>query len=589
MHTAVKRANKASVCNILINSLLACYIVKLDVSYVTCFQLTPGVYQPLPRRRQRPVPHYENGNLCGSQTFNQHVRPQKLSLEHRAIKVKATKSDANNENCGENKVEEGSSRLDASFKYSTQLSEQILDCSNNKNTQNIDGKRKIDSLQHPDALPIIHFNNAGSSPQPLSVLQTVTQHTLLESLLGGYLAAEQCQHQLSCVYSSIAKFIHAEDSLEIALVESATVAWTRIFYSMCDALMMGENKSGETDVMLCSEAEYAANVVAMQKICNERDATLIVIPGENGVVNIDIFSQMLRGEWWYYERNGNNQDHREKKKLNPERIRLVCITHIPTNSGIINPVIEIGEIIDEFNKLHRANQKNPLYYLVDACQSVGQLDIDVTRMKCHALTATGRKYLRGPRGTGFLYVQKNIADKMIPSHVDHAAAPVIDVPTGEENINFGFKEGALRFEFWEANIATQLGLGRAIDYAMNKDIKWIEKQCCMMGEELKRQLRLLNNDQRERVYIHNDDLSGKFCQCGIVTFHVQNYNANFIKQKMLDHRFTLSVVPPTSTPFDSAKSGLGNRELMRASLSYFNTKEEITVFRNALVSIIDGE
>jgi len=445
------------------------------------------------------------------------------------------------------------------------------------------------SLQLPTDNPIKHFNNAGCSPQPLPVLQKVIQHNLLESVLGGYLAAEQCQNERDLVYWVISKLINAQDPLEIALVESATVAWTRVFYAMCDCLNCGDNGTGDSDVILCCEAEYAANIVAIEKICKERDATLIMIPADKGMVDMDEFTKILNGEWSYYEFYEDTME-KGKKILNPDRIRMVCITHIPTNSGIINPVYEIGDAIEEFNKKRKKGKKHPLYYLVDACQSVGQIDVDVAEMKCHALSATGRKYLRAPRGTGFLYVKKDIADKLVPQQVDHAAAPIKRVPIDEvEDIEYEFHEGALRFEFWEKNIANQLGLGLAVNYAIKKDMGWIEEQCITLAMELKGQLRKLNVATGGKIYVHHENLDHDSTQCGIVTFAVRGIDSASIKEDLLAFNFVVSVVPPTSTPFDSSNYGLNEIELLRVSLSYFNTEEEILDFSSALKTIISDE
>ena len=440
---------------------------------------------------------------------------------------------------------------------------------------------------------IIHFNNAGSSPQPLPILEEVIQHTILESLVGGYQAAEMCLNQKLDVYRSIATFINAiHGREEIALVESATVAWTRIFYSICDTVMTGNHKDAE-NIILCCEAEYAANVVAMQKICNEKKASLLAIPGKNGIVDVSILNDILNGMYSYrdFDCQGGDQDspdmNPEKKYLDPQNIRLICITHIPTNSGVINPVNEIGQQIEQFNQKHK-DRTHPIYYLVDACQSIGQLSIDVQEIKCDALSATGRKYLRGPRGTGFLYVKKNTAEQMIPSHIDHASAPIKYIPDkNKDNVRFEYKAGASRFEFWEANVANQLGLGRAVAYAMQKNIGWIENQCRMLGSAMKHKLKALNKElQNDKIYIHHDNDHIPHAQCGIISFYVRGCNASQIKENLLDCGITTSIVPPTSTPFDSARSGLGDRELLRISLSYFNTNEEIDLCCDKLATII---
>ena len=316
----------------------------------------------------------------------------------------------------------------------------------------------------------------------------------------------------------------------------------------------------------------------------------------SGVVDLHSFQSMLDGT--YPIDSG-------ERCLDPASIVVVCITHIPTNSGIVNPVDEIGGMIDAFNSRHQRNNNKSLpqiLYLVDACQSAGQLPIDVRKMKCHALTATGRKYLRGPRGTGFLYVPKHIANALEPSHVDHAAAPVMNVAEpsawthgleggaeGREGLRHAYQPGAARFEFWESNVAARLGLGAAVDAALSVGVDAIGEKCAMLGSLLQARLR-----EMEGVHVYHDSSSA----CGIVTFYLDDVDAATIKERMQNGVededadetedttccFSVSVVPATSTPLDSSRTGLGERSLVRASLSYFNTEEEIDSFCNALLT-----
>ena len=238
-------------------------------------------------------------------------------------------------------------------------------------------------------------------------------------------------------------------------------------------------------------------------------------------------------------------------------------------------------------------------YLVDACQSAGQLMLDVQKMHCDALTATGRKYLRGPRGTGFLWVKREIANALEPSHVDHLSTPIKRIPNMAmdgadkaaylsidltEQLDFDHRKGAARFEFWESNIAGKLGLGAAVDYALDTiGINAIEEKCCYLGDKLRSRL---FDIEGIRVHHYNIDSSK---QCGIVVFSVEN-DPSKVKEYLLkpypkdnsSDCFEVSVVPATSTPMDSAKTCVN--DLVRVSLSYFNTEEEINLFCNKMLS-----
>ena len=460
----------------------------------------------------------------------------------------------------------------------------------------------------------IHFNNAGASPSPPEVLDATIEHMKLESEVGAYRAADIAREKVDRVYDSVARLIGAgcinnDGSVynarhEIALTESATVSWTRAFYSMLETkernIMLNRHNKKEM-IILVSEAEYAANVVASVKFARDHSklsgikwrvvgipSSIITKGGERistGIIDLESFKSIIDGK---------------VDGIDPESVAMVCITHIPTNCHIINPVAEIGAIIDDYNtKEHEHGRIPRIFYLIDACQSVGQLVVDVKEIKCHALAATGRKYLRGPRGTGFLYVQKNIANALEPSHIDHAAAPVLNVASklpnqenflyleeeNESGILHSYQPGAARFEFWEGSIAARLGLGAAIDLSLTIGMDEIEKSCAKYGAMLRNRLDKID---RVNVYHGNSDQN----MCGIVTFWCDGFEASTIKGRMQYGNgssgccFHLSIVPATSTPLDSSRTGLGMRQLVRASLSYFNAKDEIDLFCNTLETIL---
>mmetsp|Transcript_3064 Transcript_3064/g.4519 ORF Transcript_3064/g.4519 Transcript_3064/m.4519 type:complete len:541 (-) Transcript_3064:825-2447(-) len=497
----------------------------------------------------------------------------------------------------------------------------------------------IHSFSMPGGLPVHFFNNAGASQMAPQVLERIMCHLQLEMKEGGYNAAAIVQEEHFGVYQTIGRLINASDPMfEIALVESATVAWTRIFYSMADSILdRALDQSGSSydysearlqKVILVSEAEYAANIVAILKYAREQNQRsraiqwrVFAIPStliksdrndqdytfSTGVVDVEIFEDIVSGRWEVEEWKdlakgseiiGEGCDHdggrRQMVRIKPEDIALVCITHIPTNSGIINPVNEIGKCIEEFNTKAMSETGDTLpsiLYIVDACQSIGQISVDVQCMRAHALTATGRKYLRGPRGTGFLFVKSDVVAKLIPSEVDHAAAPLTfqtkgDLSNKEEfedkyiSIDIGYKKGAGRFEYWESNLSTRLGLGVAVSYCVDEiGVEYIEKRIIELSAIL---CQRLNTICPIEIY-HADSI-----QCGIVTFSVKGMDPTSIKKTMLsplgDERFELSVVPRTSTPIDSARTDV--EDLIRISLSYINTFDEIESFINKLGDLV---
>jgi selenocysteine lyase/cysteine desulfurase len=411
----------------------------------------------------------------------------------------------------------------------------------------------------------------------------------LEREVGGYTAAALVDEEVNQVYRTVADLIHAEPS-EIALVESATVAWTRAFYSMAEKQQRDATGTGNANanVILISDAEYAANVVAACQWARDKKWTVLSIPSvvsdgkSTGIVDLKALDEMLSGNYTYKDEEGKSV------VLDPSRIALACITHIPTNSGIVNPVEEIGQRILAYNNHSKqgessSSSRTQILYLVDACQSVGQLPVNAQNIQCHALVATGRKYLRGPRGTGFLFVSSEIVNELMPSHIDHYGVPVSRVPASYEDgdavqnlLEYAPREGATRFEFYEANVANRLGLGAAITEAIRKGTKTIEEDCGRLAKLVRERL-----DHIPSIIIHHKSSAS----CGIVTFYSTAMDSKTIKEKMQTEGFELSVVPATSTPLDSSK--LKVPDLVRASCSYTNTEDEIDAFSQALASLLE--
>jgi len=419
---------------------------------------------------------------------------------------------------------------------------------------------------------IIHLNHAGASPSPTCVIERVVQHLYHEQILGGYAAAAAVQEEVDQVYHKTAALLHAASPCEIALVESATVAWTRLFYAMAEHCERMHNKK---KVILVSEADYAAQVVAMTKWAQEHEGwQVIALPSvlddngsSTGIVDLDVLANMLQGRHTTYS----------GKVLDPESIALVCVTHIPTNSGIVNPLEHIGQLLVK----HEANA----FYLVDACQSAGQLDLNVQNIRCHGLCGTGRKYLRAPRGSGFLYVERETASILRPSHVDHECARLVSVPfdypkRDDVHVDYEFAESAKRFEFWESSAAGKLGFGAAVKYAMDDagGMEVISQKIAKNALLLEQRLQVMGN-----VALHHPGT-----RSGLVTFFT-DLHPYTLKQQLWcpdanGNQFEVSVVPATSTPLDSARTKVP--DLVRSSISYTTTEEEIDLFCDRVHGIL---
>ena len=351
---------------------------------------------------------------------------------------------------------------------------------------------------------------------PTPVLDVQIEHLKLEASIGGYEAAAAAAVRCEAVYASVSKLIHA-DVDEVALVENATVAWDMAFYSL---------PFDKGDRILTSEAEYAANYIAYLHVAKRTGVVVESIPCANsGEVDTKALEDMI-----------------------DDRVKLISITHIPTNGGLVNPASEIGRIA----------KTNNITYLLDACQSVGQLPIDVDELGCDILSATGRKYLRGPRGTGFLYVRKDLLATLEPPMIDLFAAKWV-APDQYE-----LRPDARRFENWENNYTARLGLGVAIDYALNLGIEPIWKRIVELSSSLRQNLSVIDG-------ITICDIGS--VQGGIVTFTLEGFDATTIKKMVGAQGINVSVSNPSSTLLDATRRNLP--PVVRASVHYYNDEAEV--------------
>ena len=375
----------------------------------------------------------------------------------------------------------------------------------------------------PGCAETLHFDNAGSALMPAPVIEAQTEHIELEGRIGGYAAADRAQAAIARSYDAIAEMLNCGRD-EIAQVENATAAWNLAFHSF---------RFQPGDRILTAEAEYASNYITYLKAARELGLVVDVVPSdESGQVSAEALEGMIDA-----------------------RVKLITMTHIPTNGGLVNPAAEIG----------RVARAAGVPFLLDACQSVGQLALDVEAIGCDLLTATGRKYLRGPRGSGFLYVRRSLLDRLEPPVLDLHAADWV-APDRYE-----LRADARRFENWEFNYAAVIGLGVAVDYALEIGLKAIETRVAWLARRLRS---ILADDMKLPVY----DLGET--RCGIVTFALPDRTADEMVATLRAKNINVSTSTPASTRLDAEKRGLP--DLIRASVHYYNTESEIDRFCMAL-------
>ncbi len=388
-------------------------------------------------------------------------------------------------------------------------------------------------METPGCEHVLHFNNAGASLMPQPVLDATIAHLQLEAQIGGYEAAEQAHDSLEHLYDAVATLIGCSRD-EVAFIENATRAWDMAFYAI--PFQPG-------DRILTAMAEYASNYIAYLQIAQKTGAIIEVIPNDaHGQVSVEALRKII-----------------DTSDIGNNPVKLIAITHIPTNGGLVNPVAEIGKVAREHGIL----------YLVDACQSVGQMPINVDAIGCDILSATGRKYLRGPRGTGFLYVRQSILEQLQPPFLDLHAAQWVTQDTYE------MRSDARRFETWETNFAGKIGLGAAIDYALQWDMQNIWRRVKNLAYQLRTHLSPLPG-----VIVRDRGVT----QCGIVTFTVEDKTPAEIQQALKKQHINVSVSVRNATLLDMEARGLEN--LVRASVHYYNSEEEIERFCRAVEELL---
>ncbi|MDQ1620098.1 MAG: cysteine desulfurase / selenocysteine lyase [Actinomycetota bacterium] len=376
----------------------------------------------------------------------------------------------------------------------------------------------IDALraQTPGCAHRTHLNNAGAALLAQPTLDAMTDHLRREAEIGGYEAAAAAQDAIDDTYAAIAELVGGRPD-EVALFDNATHAWNAAFYSI--PLRAG-------DRILTGRSEYGSNVLAYLQVAQRTGAEVVVVPNdESGQLDVAALADLI-----------------------DDRTRLIGVSHVPTGGGLVNPAADIGRIAREAGVL----------FLLDATQSVGQFVVDVDEIGCDLLTGTGRKFLRGPRGTGFLWVRGDALDRLEP-YVAEIRAASWDGARG-----LSWVPGARRFETWENSYVNVLGLRAAVRQALGLGLDDIGERAFALGHRLRDQL-----DGLPGVSTH--DLGE--VRCAIVTAKVEGVPAGDVAAALAEAQVNVTTTDPDHSQFDTELRGV--HPLVRFSPHYYNTEEEV--------------
>jgi selenocysteine lyase/cysteine desulfurase len=381
----------------------------------------------------------------------------------------------------------------------------------------------------PGCLTRIHLNNAGASLMPQPVVSAAVEHLRLEAEIGGYEAADARAEQIEAFYAAAAALLNCRPD-NVAYMANATDAYVR-------ALSAIPFERG--DVVVTTTDDYISNQIMFMSLKKRLGIEVVhALDQPWGGVDIDALRRLLE----------------------TRRPRLVAVTHIPTNSGLVQPVEAIGAICRELE----------LLYLVDACQSVGQRVVDVETMGCDFLSATSRKFLRGPRGSGFLYVSDAaLASGLEPLYLDMRGAE------WSAKDEYSPVPGARRYEDWEFAYALLLASAAAVRYAVDVGIERTQHRVMDLAARLRQAL--LHDGLR--VLDRGDELAG------LVTVEIAGWEAEAFKRELdsAGVNFSLGFREYARLDFDAKDVDW----CVRLSPHYYNTADEVDAVAAIVTSLAD--
>lgn len=374
----------------------------------------------------------------------------------------------------------------------------------------------------PGCYSVIHFNHAGASLPSQATLDAMIQQLQREATGGPMEAADQSIQARARL--AAATLLNA-NTQSIAFASSGSAAWGMAFNAL------GPWRAG--DRILVGRQEWGGNLACMSRAVSA-GARLEVIPcDETGAVSVPALKQMI-----------------------DSTVKLIALTWLPANGGLINPAEAIGAVA----------RQHGIAYFIDAGQALGQLPCDVQALNCDVLKGAGRKFLRGPRGTALMYVKPGFLERLVPGHLDVLSAPW----DGE---GFSLRDDARRFETSEVSVALLAGLANALEEFNRLGATRIRQRIDGLCRYLRERLGAISG-----LTLHN--LGPTDQQSGLIAFTLKGWDSVDLKQQLAQRGINIGANGVAYTPLDMQARGLDS--IARIAVSYFNTEEEMEVLLNAL-------
>lgn len=372
----------------------------------------------------------------------------------------------------------------------------------------------------------LNLDNAGSSFMATPVIERMKAALEQDVLLGGYVAQEQQQNELDDIYPTLAALFGGL-ATDYAVVGSAVDGWTKAFYSL--PLELGDN-------IVTAYTEYCANYVAYLQLKEKRG------------VEIRVARMAAEG--------GVDLEHLES--LVDANTKLISITHMPSSSGEIVDVAAVGRIA----------RKHDILFQLDACQSAGHIPLNVNDLGCDIMTGTARKFLRGPRGIGFLYVNERARQKMEPIVLTNQSAAWV------QSDKYDLRSDTRVFEAWERSVVNQLGFKAALDYYQNIGVKEAGHTLLNVADYLRSGLAVKSNVSMTCPHS---------ARSAIITFNLTGLSPEDVKMRMEGHGISTQIASVNHTRLDLEARQID--KAVRVSPHYYTTSEDVDRFLDVLDQI----